>query len=325
MSRKVSESLKKYIAGTQSYQCANKPGIVIVGLESYNCPLWRETNSSVPGNFDESGYEIDHIIEHCISQDDTAENLQALCKSCHNVKTMRFNRKLNEVMRLKRKINEIVTLKSMSKCKKITQLSNFDDSNDNENESDSDTESKSDNDSDTESKSDNDSDTESKSDNESNEESLENSESDEDFTKYIANILNNNYILYDRQRIMTVVDSDNKVWFAANDIAIVLKYKRPQVMISKLVSSIYKKQFQDITTENKRYSRKYQNKSMFIDELGLIRLLNRSNRLGINKFRTWITDKILPELHKNGIFDLKKKVTILEKQVQKISKRINNQ
>lgn len=46
------------------------------------------------GSFDESGYEIDHIFEHTKTQDDSDANLQALCKSCHSVKTRRFNSKM---------------------------------------------------------------------------------------------------------------------------------------------------------------------------------------------------------------------------------------
>ena len=42
------------------------------------------------GSFDQSGYDIDHIKEFSISHDDEIKNLQALCRSCHLVKTMIF-------------------------------------------------------------------------------------------------------------------------------------------------------------------------------------------------------------------------------------------
>ena len=57
-------------------------------LEDYICPFWNKQDDS--GCFDESGYEIDHIEEHCINGNDSPENLQALCKCCHIVKTKRF-------------------------------------------------------------------------------------------------------------------------------------------------------------------------------------------------------------------------------------------
>ena len=72
--RKVSESIKKQVAGRQRYKCATIP--------CYTCPMNKQP-------FDESGYEIDHIRElrHGGSNDIT--NLQALCPSCHRVKTKR--------------------------------------------------------------------------------------------------------------------------------------------------------------------------------------------------------------------------------------------
>ena len=89
MSRKVSEGQKKIIAGRQQYKCANKPFSNLLKLEKYNCPLWERENNQ--GCFDESGYEIDHIIEHSLTGNDSLENLQALCVTCHRVKTKRFN------------------------------------------------------------------------------------------------------------------------------------------------------------------------------------------------------------------------------------------
>ena len=90
MSRKVTEPQKKKVAGKQFYKCANKKGAKIKGLEGYDCVLWKVTGEN-KGCFDESGYEIDHKIEHVISKDDKEDNLQALCKPCHSVKTKRFN------------------------------------------------------------------------------------------------------------------------------------------------------------------------------------------------------------------------------------------
>ena len=96
MSRKVSESTKKCVAGKQYYKCANKPGEHLNGLEGYMCPLWKCQDICIRGSFDESGYEIDHIVEHSVSGDDRECNLQALCKNCHIVKTKRFMRGDND-------------------------------------------------------------------------------------------------------------------------------------------------------------------------------------------------------------------------------------
>jgi len=99
--RKVTESMKKYIAGKQHYQCANKPGSNIPGVDGYECPLWKSTDQE-RGNFDASGFEIDHKEEHCINHDDSLENLQALCKMCHSVKTKKFMMTRNTIQAMKK-------------------------------------------------------------------------------------------------------------------------------------------------------------------------------------------------------------------------------
>ncbi len=89
----ITYSRRIKIAGKQYFKCANNPNLnmKLKGVGNYNCPLWSK-NDENRGNFDESGFEIDHITEWCISQDDKDENLQALCLSCHRVKTKNFAR-----------------------------------------------------------------------------------------------------------------------------------------------------------------------------------------------------------------------------------------
>lgn len=65
--------------------CANNPQAFAPGCKGYICPLWK-TNE---GLFDESGYEIDHIIEVTHGGTNLLENLQLLCPCCHSVKTKR--------------------------------------------------------------------------------------------------------------------------------------------------------------------------------------------------------------------------------------------
>jgi hypothetical protein len=65
MTRKLKESVKKIIASSQGWKCK-------ICNELLN-----------------SSYQIDHIIPHCISLDDTQSNLQALCANCHCKKSQR--------------------------------------------------------------------------------------------------------------------------------------------------------------------------------------------------------------------------------------------
>jgi HNH endonuclease len=87
--RKLSEAQKKLIAGAQSYKCANSPDKSLRGIENFKCPQWMKPGI-YKGSFDESGYDIDHILEFSAGGTDDDDNLQALCKSCHSVKTKRF-------------------------------------------------------------------------------------------------------------------------------------------------------------------------------------------------------------------------------------------
>jgi hypothetical protein len=65
--RKLSESVKKEVAHRQNYLCCK--------CEKILPPT----------------YQTDHIIPHSISNDDSLENLQALCPNCHSLKTQREN------------------------------------------------------------------------------------------------------------------------------------------------------------------------------------------------------------------------------------------
>lgn len=69
-------------------QCANIPDIFAPGCKNYICPLWKSNN----GLFDESGKEIDHIVEVKLGGTNDISNLQVLCPCCHSVKTKRCSK-----------------------------------------------------------------------------------------------------------------------------------------------------------------------------------------------------------------------------------------
>jgi 5-methylcytosine-specific restriction endonuclease McrA len=66
-------------------QCANSPFNQAIGCKGYQCPMWKSNN----GIFDESGFQIDHIVEVTHGGTNELENLQVLCPCCHSVKTKR--------------------------------------------------------------------------------------------------------------------------------------------------------------------------------------------------------------------------------------------
>ncbi len=113
--RNVSDSLKKSIAGRQNYRCVNNNDVTIRGIDGYICPFWKNHGDGV---FDESGYEIDHIVELCISGNNDEFNLQALCLCCHSVKTSRFNRIYNKTNLIIMKYENEPTKYKCEHCRK---------------------------------------------------------------------------------------------------------------------------------------------------------------------------------------------------------------
>jgi hypothetical protein len=85
-SRYINEKTKKLVLEFQNYKCANNPSLPAINLGDYKCLLWI----CYDGNFDESGYDFDHIEEHCRTNDNSIGNIQALCPNCHRVKTKKF-------------------------------------------------------------------------------------------------------------------------------------------------------------------------------------------------------------------------------------------
>ena len=81
--RKITLSIRNELLNRMV--CANHPQFSAPGCKDYICPMWKCNG----GLFDESGKEIDHIIE--VTQNGTNElsNLQVLCPCCHSVKTKR--------------------------------------------------------------------------------------------------------------------------------------------------------------------------------------------------------------------------------------------
>ena len=84
----ISNSVRKILLSNTV--CANNPNNFAPGCKGYICPLWKNSN----GLFDESGLQIDHIIEVTHGGTNDIHNLQTLCPCCHSVKTKRCSKQL---------------------------------------------------------------------------------------------------------------------------------------------------------------------------------------------------------------------------------------
>jgi len=76
MSRKLTESIKKVIAGRQLYKCANIPGSNIF---KFDCSLWL--NNENRGSFDINGFTIYNKVGNKLFYEDE-NDLYAICHSC---------------------------------------------------------------------------------------------------------------------------------------------------------------------------------------------------------------------------------------------------
>jgi hypothetical protein len=81
----LSANTKKLVIEYSQNKCANSPINPATGCKGYECPFWKFCQ----GEFDESGYQIDHIVELSIGGTNDITNLQVLCVNCHSVKTKR--------------------------------------------------------------------------------------------------------------------------------------------------------------------------------------------------------------------------------------------
>ena len=86
MPRTFSPKIIKAKLDLQYGRCANNRFYKGIGLNGYECPMWKCNE----GKFDEAGCQADHIIEYAKGGDVNIENCQLLCPSCHAVKTKRF-------------------------------------------------------------------------------------------------------------------------------------------------------------------------------------------------------------------------------------------
>jgi len=90
--RYIPDYHKKIILDRQNFKCANYPGSNLFRIGNPICPLWE--SKRLKGRFNEAGFQIDHVIEFSLTSDNNLNNLQALCPSCHTIKTKNFQNNL---------------------------------------------------------------------------------------------------------------------------------------------------------------------------------------------------------------------------------------
>lgn len=87
--KNIPDVIRNRVLEFYGYRCANYPGANLEGIGNYKCHLYKGDGK---GFFDEANYHIDHITPLHRSGSNDISNLQALCPSCHSVKTGNENK-----------------------------------------------------------------------------------------------------------------------------------------------------------------------------------------------------------------------------------------
>lgn len=81
----MSLSVRSFPTDSTKYQILVRQAFACAKIPNYTCPILDKL-------FDEAGYDIDHVLPLADGGSNDISNLQALCPSCHRVKTARENR-----------------------------------------------------------------------------------------------------------------------------------------------------------------------------------------------------------------------------------------
>ena len=119
---------------------------------------------------------------------------------------------------------------------------------------------------------------------------------------------------YDDQLVRTVM-VNNVPWFVAKDVCAVLELSDVSMSVSKLDDD--EKLIQKIFVSG-------QNRDVVVvNESGLYTLILRSNKPEAKRFRKWVTSEVLPNIRKNGIYDITGELSELKRDVAELKKEQN--
>lgn len=135
---------------------------------------------------------------------------------------------------------------------------------------------------------------------------------DTEFTKNNFKFdIDNNIITYDNNHI-TILSCDNEVWFRAKDLAIMLGYSSTR----KINDHVDEENICRLCELNESDYRK--NSPIYINESGFYSLILDSDESIARSFKKWITNCVLPSIRKTGIYDHKKEINKMKKEIKRI-------
>ena len=118
----------------------------------------------------------------------------------------------------------------------------------------------------------------------------------------------NKKLIYNKNNIEFIIDTDNNIWFKFASIAKILKYKSNKDALRVHVDKINKKSIRDINSVFKKSNE--HNDTIYINETGLYILLIRSRMKNAISFQLWLVHDVLPNLRKDGKVEVNHKIKI---------------
>ena len=129
-------------------------------------------------------------------------------------------------------------------------------------------------------------------------------------------------------KVRTLTDKQGEPWFCGKDLCDVLGYKRPDHAVSQHVDEF------DVLKQDIKLSGRFRKDGtrterlqqvMFVNESGFYALLFGSKLPAGRKFKRWVTAEVLPQIRKNGCYQLQQDLEMKEKLIGEKEKLIGEQ
>ena len=130
--------------------------------------------------------------------------------------------------------------------------------------------------------------------------------------------LYNKLLVYDKNNISFIIDTNNIIWFQLADITNILNYKSRKDVIKGMIDKKYRKALRNIDT-TQEIDRKQPN-TVYITESGLYKLVIKSKMKVAEKFQEWLIEDALPKLRKYGNYEVDKKT---QNKIKKLNHKIS--
>ena len=138
----------------------------------------------------------------------------------------------------------------------------------------------------------------------------------------IFETLNENFIIFEKNKIGIIIDDNDKIWFNGNELTKAIGYSDSRDAIRSHTDKLDRIQIKNIIHS---LDIKQHPQTVYISEAGLYKLILRSKLKSSKKFSDWVTNDVLPSIRKYGYYkmkksyeneknDLLKKINYLEKQ-----------